>query len=576
MLTTQDPNRLISASTSFSLGITALAVALLVALVPAGAVAKGNSSGKRGQITIKPLIDGGIPVGAKPRISIRVAQVGPRKPLVSKRLQVKGARTTRVKNLPLGSYRIVGLPFSVPDAAFSPKRPLNLKLTKKKPSKRVVLVFRRDGAGPSGGSTIKFNLKGAIGLLNTEAAGRGSSERSAATSNLMALLPNGELKAAIEGGSQANPPQVRSFSIAPDGAVYLFFEIPGIELASTTPSNASFGCTLIKVDPSSGSASCVDSEVAVVQVFASLFSFRFEPVEFDRSGAVYYMGYRTSGGESRIVLRKKTPEGVITDLLPPSDSSINDFEVSAAGSVLMSATRLRVVTPQGVLKDLTFPGSDPWGWWTQGGIRQFPDGRVFIYRTGLWEGLFSYNDLEAGMDPTPWIGPASTNPQNSVESFCSGLGASANIDFPRYCTGNLGPSIGREKVVLSGNRVFDAHSGGEVVQVFPQFRGIRTRLDKVTAAAGAGNQIILGGSEGPSHLTLGIDANSGAETVLIPSQEAIEIYNLQYSPSAGKLFFDGLRTSNNSYVFGSVRPNGGELSVENASTGRWKEFEVFG
>ena len=149
MLTNQHPDRLTSPSVAASIGITALAVALLVALVPVDAEAKGNAHEKRGQITIKPLIEGVIPVGAKPRISIRVAQIGQRKPLVIKRLRLKGARITRVKSLPLGRYRIVGMPFSVPDGAFSPQRPLNLKLTKKKPSKRVVLVFRRDGGGPA-------------------------------------------------------------------------------------------------------------------------------------------------------------------------------------------------------------------------------------------------------------------------------------------------------------------------------------------------------------------------------------------------------------------------------------------
>ena len=48
------------------------------------------------------------------------------------------------------------------------------------------------------------------------------------------------------------------------------------------------------------------------------------------------------------------------------------------------------------------------------------------------------------------------------------------------------------------------------------------------------------------------DPVKGSETVLVGNGGEVEIYNVRWSPSNDRIYFDGLRFSDNKYVLGYV------------------------
>ena len=113
------------------------------------------------------------------------------------------------------------------------------------------------------------------------------------------------------------------------------------------------------------------------------------------------------------------------------------------------------------------------------------------------------------------------------------------------------------------------------MQFYPTVALPSTSLTNVAVAQGAGNVIVLAGTDtsGQNVMTLYNPADQ-SETPLLGADNSIEIYHMNYVASENKLLFDGLRAADNQYVLGEVDLLTKHASVTATLAAKWSQFDL--
>lgn len=349
---------------------------------------------------------------------------------------------------------------------------------------------------------VKFDFTGAVGLVRRAGvAGAAAGPRvSVNGSSLLALLASGETRDALTIGDAV----VSRFFVAPNDRVYVQF------VPSTDPSGSQ--CRLAQVYRASGEVVCIESTGTVS------WDDDETAVQFDGEGNIYY--------RSENVIRRYSA-GSASDYLSLYNG-VNKWLVMRNGDVIVAGSTTtgwtRRISPAGQVSTIAAEQA--------GFIRYFPDGDVYL---------------------------------------------SANIDFKRISssTGEVTTwNPGTGAVGFGGNMKWFYTSTGEVYvdspgvtfqRLYPTYKRDFVSIARTTSAVAVGKTVVLAGttSAGANRMVR-YDPATGSETVLVGDRGEIEIYNTRWSPATDRIYFDGLRFSDNKYVIGYV--NNTTLEVQMTPT----------
>jgi hypothetical protein len=399
---------------------------------------------------------------------------------------------------------------------------------------------------PSPPALPRIDLSGAVGLAIKGTAGASSRAKAAAgASNLEVVMADGQVRSAVTSGTA----QVSNFLVSPTGKIYLVGQF----------STATGSCTLAELPLEGGEVTCLDS--VSVNWPAPGAQSQSPPVQFDASGAIYYLGSDRDTGKS--ILRRNAGNGDIRDLVT-DNVSLRDFLVQPDGTVFLTgdtistnASWLRKISPSGGLQTL-FAGSRTnssiMEW-----IRKFPDGNVYVSQMNA--GFMRYLTGPGAMDPLPWLANSGGDAH-----FRAGLDCGSGCAFPS----------GPFRTTVSG-KVYNIASGAQLTQYFPVVSRVPVAgLSTAMILQSAMNHLIVAGlnSTGQNVLLL-YDTSDDSVRQLIGPDNEIEIYHLNYSSSSGKILFDGLRFADNKFVLGEVDVTTGEVRAAATLAAKWQDFQTF-
>jgi hypothetical protein len=408
---------------------------------------------------------------------------------------------------------------------------------------------------------LKFNIKNAIGLTLKSTVSSAAVRKSATGSNLQTVDSAGNTSDAVTSGTAS----IRNFLIAPNDKLYVVFN------SKTTIGTAS--CLLAEVAKLTGDPTCIDSDLSSISWQDST-TFEFDPIQFDESGSIYYVG-NDSSGKSAL---RRYKDGVATSLVTDNVNFLrflvlSDGSVIIGGSTVSSSTAwTRVVTASGSLRSLV-SGDYPRF------LSKFPDGNVYL---GYWGqdglanmGVKRYLTGTSVMDGTYWI---SGNVNGVTRAAFFDVGA--NYSTPQRIEALEGTygTIVRKLVATSNNQMF-AITGTvpTLVQYFPNVAKTSTAVTNVAVMQRVLTYLILSGTNsGGQNITTLYNTSTDTEQVLIPASTEIEVYHLNYVASTNKIMFDGLRFSDNKYVIGQVDLNTQVVTASQTGSSKLLDFQTFG
>lgn len=444
---------------------------------------------------------------------------------------------------------------------------------------------------------VRFSFAGAVGVAiagggatasTVSRTGRGTQPASASPSALLAVHADGTTASAVASGSLALTP-TRIYR-GPDAAVVL-------EFAGTvdpkTGQRDTRGCALLRIAPNSESAECVDPTLVEIPHTLGGQYLANPIVQFDDSGAVYYLGYTQESpaaenpGPMKLVFRRSGGE-TVTDIAP-------NVIATTSASHFASAVNFAVAGNGTVY--FTGAGTDPYG----SVFRVLPDGTTTLILSGqnigfmsvLADGNFYFGathgvyrfDASAGqLDSRRWLGTYRSWDGISAATYdCDELAVAVTGDSLASC-----PAISNPRALVStgdGHALGDipldwsggnwpSASRGVLVRYYPNPTLIRTTVRIESAIVAAGSKIILAGTDdsGTPHL-VSLDEDSGDEQALLAQDQQVDIYHLVFSAREGLVMFDGLRFADNRYVIGSVNLTTGAVQMTPAA--KLSDFQAF-
>ena len=424
---------------------------------------------------------------------------------------------------------------------------------------------RRTTATTPGGTTsttsLKFNLKNAVGLTLKSTVSSSSVHKAATGSNLQVVDAIGTTTDAVSSGS-AN---ISKFLIAPNDKLYVRF--------SSKTTIGSVSCLLAEVVRSTGDPTCIDSELSSIS-WAQENTYEFEPIQFDDTGAIYYSGVDSTG---KSTLRKYY-NGVSSSLVTDNVNWLRfhvlpDGRVIVGGQTSSSNTRwTRLILTNGGLQNLVA------GDWPSF-LARFPDDNVYL---GYWGsdglanmGVRRFIASSSTMDSSYWIsGNVNGVPRTAFFDVGAASGTPQRIQAlePYYGT------LVRRLVVTSANKVY-AITGTTptLVQYFPVVSQPTTAVKSVGVMQRVLTYLVMSGTNAAGqNITTLYNTSTDTEQVLIPASNEIEVYHLNYAASSNKIMFDGLRFSDNKYVLGQVDLNTGQVSASQTGSSKLVDFQTFG
>ncbi len=415
---------------------------------------------------------------------------------------------------------------------------------------------------PVSGSSLKFNLRNAIGLTLRSNVSSMGVRKTSTGSNLQIIDSNGVSSDAVISGNAS----IRNMFIAPNDKLYVVF--------SSRTLIGSSSCLLAEIEKLSGEPKCIESDLSSIAWPTSNSSFTSDPIQFDDSGAIYFAGMDTSGKSVLRRFRDSSTVSLITDNVSSlSFLALPDGRVLIGGRTTSSGTNwTRLVTASGGLQNLVagdFPRF----------LSKFPDGNIYL---GFWGndglanmGVKRFISSSGAIDPVYWIS-GNTNGVSRNAVFDVG----ANYSTPQRIPA-LEPFYGtvvRQLVTTSDNKIF-AITGTTptLVQYYPNVAKTTTAVTSVNVMQRVLSYVIMSGTNtsGQNIMTL-YNTNTDSEVTLIPGTNEIEVYRLNYVASSNKIMFDGLRFSDNKYVLGQVDLNTMNVTTSQTGSSKLVDFQTFG
>jgi hypothetical protein len=393
-------------------------------------------------------------------------------------------------------------------------------------------TIRHPQIGPN---DVIFQTSNAVGIALPATGATGS--------GLLAVNRDGTVVDAVSNGTAP----VQDFYSAPNSRVYVTFRTATALIPGATP------CVLAEVNPDSGVPTCVDNELSSIRLTPTMFGRGNNPVQFDASGNIYYLGSQNvASGTPKQVLRKYVNGAVIS--LINDNITINDFVVLPDGSTLLSgstastgATWLRRLSPAGGLSTINSSTNITF-------MRKFADGNIYIGQIANSGGvIIRWITATAQIDSKPWTTMMMNSDayfnvaylcwQNSSkhQGFCSGSGIQFSALF-NFGSGRTLATVGN-----------GGTSGSNLFQFFPTVEATNTIIKNVTLAISVNNKLILAGlnESGVNSLTV-YDPETDQETVVVDQSNEVEVYNLTYIAATNRIMFNGLRFSDNRFVLGEI------------------------
>jgi hypothetical protein len=410
----------------------------------------------------------------------------------------------------------------------------------------VALAQPQTGTSATSVNAVSAFDAGAV--IQPSSAAAAPSATASSSSELEAVEPDGQVRPAIVSGSA----DVSQFIVGPSGKVYVLFT-SRVNLNDTTLPGT---CLLAEVDASTGVPTCVDNTLSWI-TWPQPHSGRNPAIQFDGSGAVYYAGNSSDG---HTVLRKYV-DGTVTDLIS-QNVYLNDFLVLNNGGVLLTGTTtstsarwLRYLSPTSQLQGLAAD--------TSYFLRLFPDGNVY---TGLirpsngpvssyWT-VSRFLTAANQLDSRPWI-TDSTWSLDSPPYFAKEALCPEDLRSIRWAFCGSNGAVIQDSFTTGDGKVFaiagDRGQGGMLMQYYPSVAVGTSAVQKIYTAQSVGKDLVLSGlnSAGQNISNL-YDTSTGLEASIFDATNEMEIYHLTYVPETRKMLFDGLRFSDNKYVFGEI------------------------
>jgi hypothetical protein len=333
---------------------------------------------------------------------------------------------------------------------------------------------------------------------------------------------------------------------------------------------------LAEVDISSGSPNCIDAQVSSIRWLGTN---QNPSIQFDSSGAIYYLAYDR---DSKLSLRKFSG-GVSTDLIN-DNINVEDFLVAPDGGVIIYGSTassgqrwIRKIRNTGglrTIKNIAFCNT------LFNFMKLFPDNKVYF---GIDDcspsGVYRMDQSGESLEAQPWMG------------YSKHWSAGSEIDlptpvafdcYPPYTDPVLGLQLpqGCGAMASQSFRTPDGKmffmSQGKIFKYYPSVEKSSTTVSKVVVALGVPGYLILAGlnSSEQNVLTL-FNTSDNSEIQLLGPDNEIEIYHLNYVASSNKIMFDGLRFSDNKYVIGQYDLNTMTWSASQTGSAKLVDFQTF-
>jgi hypothetical protein len=147
-------------------------------------------------------------------------------------------------------------------------------------------------------------------------------------------------------------------------------------------------------------------------------------------------------------------------------------------------------------------------------------------------------------------------------------------DYDIGLGGGLMMSSFAKWIYTSTGEVF-LFDNGRLNRMFPTFIMDVTNLSNALSSAASNDDLIIAGTtkSGVNRL-IQFNLLNRTEKVLIDESDEIEMYHVRWSEPQGRVYFDGLRFSDNKYVIGSVEVATKQVLIAESSS-RIGVFETF-
>jgi hypothetical protein len=425
-------------------------------------------------------------------------------------------------------------------------------------------AYANGPAGASGSSSLTFNTKNAVGVALTSSGQslRGFRNAVSSSSNLVVTDAAGTVSNAIASGSAS----ISKFMIAPNGNLYVVFQSP-TELVS-----GGGKCLLASVDKATGVPTCIDNSLQSISWNA--LNRNSPPIQFDSYGAIYYSGTASNG---KTVLRM-FKDGQSIDLIN-DNINVNMFMVVPSGGAIVSGRTtstgtswVRRINSNGGLRTFESTGSQ--------NISTYADGNIYYAVWGPSDfGIKRYLVSSDSLDSHYWISGNISGGQpetrNDASQLCSEADRPANMSFCGWYGTNyksVHSPIGGKTFIIAGT----SSENGTLTQVFPSLAAPQISIKKISLALTLGGGIAITGLNASNQNSLiYYNTASGTETLLMPPENEIELYHMAYNASTNKIMFDGLRFSDNKYVFGQVDLATNQVNIFSTLPAKWEDFQGF-
>ena len=359
-------------------------------------------------------------------------------------------------------------------------------------------------------STIRFDLSDAVGIATKTGVSSSSVKKQAVGSNLLVVLSSGLTRDAVILGTVS----VDKFLIAPNNRLYVHFN------SATDFGNGITTCILAQVYRSTGYAKCIESSLRYVDIGT---------IQFDADGNIYYSGGTASISQNVV---RRYANGSAADYVNQYQY-FNKFFVAPNGDILISGSTssnglswTRKISTSGQITSLSSNSADVFWQFPDGNV-YFPDGSTCLKR---------YLIASSQLDARPWASWGSNN-------GCSNP----------YDTGYIGflSGFGNPRVWILANGSVMSLRNTELVYMYPTLKKASQSLSRISFGIPALTSAILVGtnSSGVNQMLL-YDSTNDSSTTLVDGSSEIEFYHVNWNSMQNRVYFDGLRFSDNKYVIG--------------------------
>ncbi|MGA1871463.1 MAG: hypothetical protein ACMUJM_23295 [bacterium] len=430
-------------------------------------------------------------------------------------------------------------------------------------------------------SSLEFNISDCIGIVKIDPSKARLEKRFSIGDSTTTPIKGVNSDGTLSEITNKNIP-VKDFYISNTGDLYLLLNSKFTYIDENEEEKSSI---LFKINPDNTYES-IDNSLSSVSTSNTGFSSKIgnAVIQFDNEGAIYY-----SGKSGNTVLRKNL-NGTITELIN-DNIDLKCWLVAPDGNIFIfgetkstSTYWFRKISTTGSLHNLIASEANITF------IKLFPDNKIYFGDWGKLCGVGRIASLDTKLIEPCLLGEEINQPGSR---WCAPTGLlGTDNDVYALCTEAGFSTIGSDcgLISTSGTILLDyfrtyydeiyvvvaASSGNRIWKYYPEVEFINLSLAKdIKIMKGLLSSLIIYGlTSNQQNKFILYDISSQIETDLLPDDD-IEIYHMNLR-SDGKIWFDGLRFSDNKYVIGYIdTSNSNEVVFLSATNLQLEDFQTF-